>query len=155
VEGLNNKIRTKNPHLYAAKTVKNYPLENPKNHYCIHLVVDSSTDPANEFVASILKEGYPGGVEIRVSVLKKPLPNCSLKVSAQIQALTELDANIDVIALIDADAAPAANWLRVLVEPHNGPFSPTTGFIQDMQDGNGGKIHRTVRRWRRAFSERL
>src|SRR5260370_1335587 len=36
---------------------QNYP------NYCIHLVVDSAADPANELVASILNEGCPHGVK--------------------------------------------------------------------------------------------
>jgi hypothetical protein len=52
-----------------------------------------------------------------VGTLAQPCGTCSLKISAQIQAVRELDETVEVIALIDADAVPARNWLRTLVAP--------------------------------------
>jgi cellulose synthase/poly-beta-1,6-N-acetylglucosamine synthase-like glycosyltransferase len=68
-------------------------------------------------LARFVDEGRTSGVEVRVRVLKQRLRNCTLKVSAHIQAITELDADVEVVALIDADATPGPNWLRALIEP--------------------------------------
>src|SRR5262249_31349986 len=72
--------------------------------YSVRIIMDSPQDPAWELVRSILAEDPDAGGVVRVSTLRHPCPTCSLKVSAQMQAIRELDDSVRVIALIDADA---------------------------------------------------
>ncbi len=86
-------------------------------YYQVCIIIDGPEDPAWAVVQQALAEGTGSHVEVRVTSLRYPLATCSLKVSAQIQAIAELEDDIEVIALIDADAQPARNWLRSLVGP--------------------------------------
>jgi Glycosyl transferase family 21 len=85
--------------------------------YQVRIVIDSLTDPAWDLVPEILAEGHGPHVDVRVTTLRQPCDTCTLKISAQMQAVTELDRSIDVVAMIDADAVPPRNWLRTLVAP--------------------------------------
>lgn len=86
-------------------------------YYTVRIVIDGPDDPAWGVVERILSERRRPPVEVRVSALRRPLATCTLKVSAQIQAVSELEGHFEVVALIDADAHPARNWLRSLVAP--------------------------------------
>jgi hypothetical protein len=44
-------------------------------------------------------------------------PTCSLKCSSLVQAISQLDASYEVVALLDADIVPHKSWLRDLVAP--------------------------------------
>jgi hypothetical protein len=83
----------------------------------LHIVVDAQDDPAWGVVQQILAKGRPSGVAVHVSALKKRLPTCSLKLSAQLQAAQALDASCQAVALIDADVVPGRTWLASLVAP--------------------------------------
>jgi cellulose synthase/poly-beta-1,6-N-acetylglucosamine synthase-like glycosyltransferase len=89
--------------------------------YSVHVVIDSPEDPASELVRAALAEDRQLDVDVRVSTLKRPCPTCTLKVSAQMQAIGELEDSVQVIALIDADVAPPRDWLRTLVAPFADP----------------------------------
>src|SRR5262249_11860805 len=53
---------------------------------------------------------------------------CSLKCSALVQAVSELDQDHEVVAFIDADVIPHRTWLRELVAPLDQPgVGATTG----------------------------
>jgi hypothetical protein len=84
--------------------------------YSVRIVVDSDEDPAWDMIRSVLAEGQPHD-DVLVSVLTDRRETCSLKVSAQLQALAELEEDVEVVAFIDADSVPAADWLRALVLP--------------------------------------
>jgi hypothetical protein len=92
-------------------------LEQDYPRYSLRIVIDSLTDPAWDLVPQFLAEGHGPNVDVRVSALRRPCDTCTLKPSAQMQAVAELDESVEVIALIDADAVPPRNWLRTLVAP--------------------------------------
>lgn len=89
--------------------------------YQIQIVVDNPYDLAMPRVNEILARGYPGTVTVNVQTLEKHCPTCSLKVCSQLQAVRHLGPEVDVVVLIDADAIPARDWLRALVEPMRDP----------------------------------
>jgi cellulose synthase/poly-beta-1,6-N-acetylglucosamine synthase-like glycosyltransferase len=94
---------------------QNYP------RYDVRIVVDSTEDPAWPLVHRIVEECGSGRVQ--VSALRQPRQTCSLRLSALIQAAAELDESCEVIATIDADVVPHANWLRELVQPFADPHT--------------------------------
>ena len=83
--------------------------------YTVFIVVDSAADPAASVVERFVAAAPPG--RFVVGVLRDPLPTCSLKCSALIQALGALDPSYAVAAFIDADAMPYPTWLRDMVAP--------------------------------------
>lgn len=83
--------------------------------FIIHVVVDSSQDPAWAPLNAWQKEF--GSDRLRLSVLRNRRNTCSLKCSSLVQAIDDLDGSFEVIALIDADVSPLRNWLRELVAP--------------------------------------
>lgn len=85
--------------------------------YQVHIVVDSSEDRAYGKVHEILARGTRPEVQVHVDVLEKHCATCSLKVCAQLQAVSKLASNTDVVVLIDADSIPAPDWLRAMVLP--------------------------------------
>ena len=54
---------------------------------------------------------------MHVEVLTAVGERCGLKVSAQRQALAALGDDVEVVVFADADADPAADWLRRLTAP--------------------------------------
>ncbi len=100
---------------------QNYP------EYDLKLILDSEQDPAWRIVADILlDEQAPANVQ--VSLLRMTYPNCSLKCSSLVQAVSELDDSYKVVAFVDADAVVHPNWLRELVSPLADPkVGATTG----------------------------
>jgi hypothetical protein len=85
--------------------------------YSVRIVIDSLADPAWDLVPEILAGGHGPHVDVRVTTRTEACDTCTLKISAQIQAVAELDESVEVVALIDADAVPPRNWLRTLVAP--------------------------------------
>jgi hypothetical protein len=85
--------------------------------YRVHIIVHSPTDPAWGPVRTVLAEGTGRADAVQAEALQEPLPTCSLKVSAQIQAASRLEAGCEVVALLDADAMVPPDWLRSLVAP--------------------------------------
>ena len=83
--------------------------------YKVHIVVDSKDDPAWGIVTRVLEEEEFANV--RVATLRDRLFTCSLKCSALLQMLAEVDSEVEVVALIDGDVVPHRAWLRQLAAP--------------------------------------
>ncbi|MDP6446287.1 MAG: glycosyltransferase family 2 protein [Pirellulaceae bacterium] len=87
--------------------------------YRVFVVVDNTHDPSwqqvNEALANADSE------RLQVSVLREPKSTCSLKCSSLVQAVQELDSSYQVVAFLDGDAPPHAQWLRTLVRPLRDP----------------------------------
>jgi tetrahydromethanopterin S-methyltransferase subunit B len=83
--------------------------------YVVHIVVDSKEDPAWGIVTRVLEE--EDFLHVRVATLRDPLFTCSLKCSALLQMLEEVDPGAEVLALIDGDVVPHPAWLRQLAAP--------------------------------------
>ncbi len=83
--------------------------------YEVHIVVDSKDDPAWDIVTRVLEEEKFASV--RAAELRDPLFSCSLKCSALLQMLAEVDPEVAVLALIDGDVVPHRAWLRQLTAP--------------------------------------
>jgi cellulose synthase/poly-beta-1,6-N-acetylglucosamine synthase-like glycosyltransferase len=86
--------------------------------YTLHIIVDSSCDPAWAVVKAALAEHTPSS-QARVSVHLRTELDCyrSLKLNAQRQVLTTLDDSTEVIAFLDADCIPSTAWLRHMITP--------------------------------------
>jgi cellulose synthase/poly-beta-1,6-N-acetylglucosamine synthase-like glycosyltransferase len=100
---------------------QNYPL------YDVHVVVDNRHDPAWEIVHRAIRQ--TGAKNVRIRILDSEWAACSLKLSGLVQAIGAFDDPYDVVALIDADVTPYADWLRDLVAPFQNPkVGATTGI---------------------------
>ena len=98
---------------------QNYP------NYELRVVIDSKEDPAWAMVDDMLLQA---NIPVHISTLRIHRETCSLKCSALIQAVTELEPDCEIIALIDADTIAHPNWLRELVNPlKNSKVGATTG----------------------------
>lgn len=108
------------PKCLSALLNQNYP------NYDLQIVVDSYEDPAWKMVSQIVKQGTVK--QVKINSLVVPRSTCSLKCSALVQAVSNLDKNCEVVALVDADTIVHANWLRELVTPLTNPeVGATTG----------------------------
>jgi cellulose synthase/poly-beta-1,6-N-acetylglucosamine synthase-like glycosyltransferase len=88
--------------------------------YAVWIVIDSADNPARAVVRKILDKPSKSPAPVHVLVLERRLEACSLKLSAQRQALrviTGAGQAYSVVAFIDADVVPARDWLRSLVLP--------------------------------------
>jgi cellulose synthase/poly-beta-1,6-N-acetylglucosamine synthase-like glycosyltransferase len=83
--------------------------------YQVQIIVDSQEDPASDVVTKTL--GDLAQKHFKVSPLNVRYQTCSLKCSALIQAVSSLDDDCEVVALIDSDTVPHSTWLRELVLP--------------------------------------
>jgi len=81
----------------------------------VYVVVDSEQDPVLKDVVAI--QNSCDKDRLAVSVLRNPSLSCSLKCSSLIQAVHELDSDIEIVAFIDGDAVPHKTWLLELVLP--------------------------------------
>lgn len=88
---------------------QNYP------HYKVHIVIDSQEDPAWEIVNDTILRSQATHIQVNPLIFR--YDTCSLKCSALIQAISELDNSYEVVALLDADVIAHPNWLRELVAP--------------------------------------
>jgi cellulose synthase/poly-beta-1,6-N-acetylglucosamine synthase-like glycosyltransferase len=96
--------------------------------YDIRIVIDSADDPAWDIVRSTLaRSDLP---TVKVNVLVNRQETCSLKLSALVQAIGELDESTEVVALIDADVVPYRHWLRDLVQPMVDPQVGATSGVR-------------------------
>ncbi|WP_404790309.1 glycosyltransferase [Altericista sp. CCNU0014] len=82
--------------------------------YRLRITIDSPDDPAWAVVERTVK-GHPAAVQ--VSSLKDRLLTCCLKCSSLVQALSDLDPDCQVVAILDADVVPHRTYLRELVAP--------------------------------------
>lgn len=116
-------LRGRDP--YLEQCLRNL-IEQDYPNFQIHLVVDSDVDPAWDSINRIRDEF---GEVMEVQTLKHRRPNCSLKNSSLIQAINGLPTDVEVVALVDADAIVPSNWLRHLVAPLANPkIGCTTGI---------------------------
>jgi cellulose synthase/poly-beta-1,6-N-acetylglucosamine synthase-like glycosyltransferase len=90
-------------------------LEQDYPNYAVQVVVDSANDPAWESLNAWQQQF--GSERLRMSVLRDRRKTCSLKCSSLVQAIEDLDASFEVVALIDSDVTPLRSWLRELVSP--------------------------------------
>ncbi len=88
---------------------QNYP------QYDLKLIVDHQEDAAWKVATDTIQEARATNVQISLLTLVRS--NCSLKCSALVQAVSELDNSYEVVALVDADTVAHPNWLRELVSP--------------------------------------
>jgi cellulose synthase/poly-beta-1,6-N-acetylglucosamine synthase-like glycosyltransferase len=88
---------------------QNYP------QYEVHIVIDSQEDPAWKIVNDTILREQATHVHINPLIFRHD--TCSLKCSALIQAISQLDNSYDVVALLDADVIAHPDWLRELVAP--------------------------------------
>lgn len=88
---------------------QNYP------QYYVQIVVDSQEDPAWEIVNEVIQRS--SATHVKVSLLMVRHETCSLKGSALVQAISELDNSYEAVALVDADVVVHPDWLRELVAP--------------------------------------
>lgn len=99
---------------------QNYP------NYELQIVIDSYKDPAWEMVHQTVKR--QPAKHVKISSLVVPRATCSLKCSSLVQAISGLNSNCEVVALVDADTVVHSNWLRELVSPLANPkVGATTG----------------------------
>jgi Glycosyltransferase like family 2 len=97
--------------------------------YSVRIVVDSIDDHGWSLVQEIVRRGVGAHVDLQVRVLEERRDTCTLKLSAQLQAIADLDPTIEVVAFIDADSIPARDWLRAMVRPFADPtVGATTGI---------------------------
>jgi cellulose synthase/poly-beta-1,6-N-acetylglucosamine synthase-like glycosyltransferase len=83
--------------------------------YQVRIIVDSQEDPASGVIIKALDNLEQK--HVKVSPLNVRYQTCSLKCSALIQAVSSLDDDCEVVALIDSDTVPHRTWLRELVLP--------------------------------------
>jgi cellulose synthase/poly-beta-1,6-N-acetylglucosamine synthase-like glycosyltransferase len=87
--------------------------------YDVWIVVDSVRDAAWAIVNKLVRQFGLGNV--RVVTLTDRLATSSRKVAGQLQALGQIDAAHEIVAVLDADAVPHATWLRELAAPLSDP----------------------------------
>jgi cellulose synthase/poly-beta-1,6-N-acetylglucosamine synthase-like glycosyltransferase len=104
--------------------------------YSVHIIIDSREDEAWDIVDKTLYN-FGGTTRVKVSALEVKRPNCSLKCSALVQAIADLDEDCEVVAFVDADTLTHPNWLRELVAPLSNPkVGAATGnrwYVPDYQ----------------------
>ena len=94
--------------------------------FTIFLVVDHQDDPVIDDIKKVIDETDADNVV--VSILRDHRSTCSLKCSAMIQGVTDLDDSYQVVAFVDGDALPHETWLMELVDPlHNDKVGVTYG----------------------------
>ncbi len=87
--------------------------------YLIKIVVDSKEDTAWDLLHQISQDASHGNIELLL--LNVRYDTCGLKCSALIQAISQLDPDLDVVAFIDSDVIAHPTWLRELVTPLANP----------------------------------
>lgn len=115
--------------------------------YSLHIVIDNPHDPAWAVVRSaIAAVQRPDGrtVPVQISPLRTRHSTCSLKCSALLQAVSELESDCEAVALVDADTITHPTWLQELVAPLQHPqIGATTGNRWYMpQGGSWGELVR-------------
>ncbi len=94
--------------------------------FLVHIVADNPNDAAMGLVQREMATNPRFTPSLHF--LSAPSKTCSLKCSAIIEALSNLEESIEVIALIDADVIPDPNWLTDLIMPLSDPtVGATTG----------------------------
>lgn len=84
------------------------------SNYQLHLILNSPEDPAWAMIKHAIADRLIPLV--RVSYLKIR-PTCTLQCSALVQAVSTLDRDCEVLALVDGNTIPHSDWLSQLVSP--------------------------------------
>jgi cellulose synthase/poly-beta-1,6-N-acetylglucosamine synthase-like glycosyltransferase len=115
------------------------------SNYTVQIVIDSESDPAWTIAQTTLQK-YDSTVPIKVNALRSPRSTCSLKCSALLQAVAEMEPDCEVVALIDADTIAHPDWLSDLVAPLSNPQVGITtgGRWYTPVDSRWGTLHRYV-----------
>ena len=119
----------------------------------IRVILDSDEDSAWGSVRQAMSR-FPK-VAWHPIVLTNRLETCSLKCSALLQGIRSLDERTEIVAVIDADVAAPAWWIRELARPFS---DPTVGAVSGMRwflptRNNCGSIVR--RTWGAAASAQM
>ncbi|MDG1512547.1 MAG: glycosyltransferase family 2 protein [Mariniblastus sp.] len=94
--------------------------------FLVHIVADDPHDAAVETVRQEMEANL--AFQPSLHYLSTPSKTRSLKCSAIIEAISNLEDSIEVIALIDSDVIPDPNWLTDLIMPLSDPtVGATTG----------------------------
>lgn len=97
------------------------------SNYQLHLVFDDHDDPAFKLCQQVEAE-IESAIATYYHVVQDHGSNRSLKCSALITSILELDETVEVVALVDADAIVDKDWLDKLVAPLADPtIGATTG----------------------------
>ena len=122
-------------------------------HVQLRVVLDSNEDTAWEAVRQAAKE-FPN-VSLHTEVLTQRLETCSLKSSALLQAVRGLPADIEVVAVVDADVVAPVWWLRELVRPFADPQVVMSGGLRWFlpEQTNCGSVIRRI--WGAAASAQM
>lgn len=112
--------------------------------YQLVVVVDHERDPALA-VAQQAQQQLPPG-RIKVDVIRNRSIHCGLKCSALSQAYRDLDPEVQVIALVDADIVVNPTWLRRLTAPLCDPKVGVVSGAQwfEPQDNDTGTWMRSI-----------
>jgi Glycosyl transferase family 21 len=87
--------------------------------YQLRIVIDSPEDPAWDVVEKTLQNPLQNqmATPVKISPLEQRRSTCCLKCSSLIQAVSDLDEDCAVVAILDADVVPHRSYLRELVAP--------------------------------------
>ncbi|QDU06723.1 glycosyltransferase [Gimesia aquarii] len=96
--------------------------------YTVKIIVDHLSDPAWKLVDQYLQNQRHSHCE--VSVRENHSGGCGLKNASLVQALSELDDDVEVVAWLDSDVVPHQSWLRDLVAPLQDPQVGVTSGIR-------------------------
>lgn len=83
--------------------------------YRIKIIIDHPTDPAAEVVERWRAAG--GHLHVGIEYLIDPSQSATLKCSAVLQAVRDLDDDIQAVVIVDGDAIAYPNWLHDLMAP--------------------------------------
>lgn len=97
------------PDLLQALFQQDYPA------YEIFIVLDETGNASRSLIETTATR--LGVTHVTVESLHDRSETCTLKCSAMIQAVTQLQCRCEVIAFIDSDIIPHRQWLRDLVQP--------------------------------------
>ena len=100
--------------------------------YFVRFILDSAHDPALPYIESALAQwgqAEAGTLRGEIKIMPEPLSTCALKCSAHLHGIADLDTSFAVLAVLDADTNPPADWLMRLVEPlSDSRFTASTGM---------------------------
>jgi cellulose synthase/poly-beta-1,6-N-acetylglucosamine synthase-like glycosyltransferase len=80
----------------------------------LHLVLDSSTDPAQKVARDFVAEAR---IPTQIHVLPRPSGKCGLKCDLQRLAYSRIGENVEFVVFTDADCVTPQNWLSSLLSP--------------------------------------
>jgi len=87
--------------------------------YDVWIVVDSTRDAAWPVVNDLAQQS--GKHNVHVLALTERLDTCTRKLAGILQAMANMDASREIVALLDSDTIPHAGWLRELAAPLKDP----------------------------------